>query len=90
MRWTKEQYADYIAKDKRRRARPIHEEQQDVDGQKANHKARTSDVDGDSHPKFRVAITLYVSDARRRDADGALTTILDCLVHAVRRFGGMD
>ena len=35
--------------------------------------------------RFRVTIDLLVSDNRRRDPDGAINTIMDCLVNAVRR-----
>jgi hypothetical protein len=45
--------------------------------------------EGDS-ARFRVTIDLLVSDNRRRDPDGAINTIMDCLVSAVRRFGEGD
>jgi hypothetical protein len=43
-------------------------------------------VDGAVHPKFRITVVLKFSDQRRRDGDGAYTTILDCLIIAARRF----
>jgi len=47
-------------------------------------------TDGVDHPKFRVTIVFNFSDDRRRDLDGAATTILDCLVATRRRLVAMD
>jgi len=89
-RWTAQDYADYQAKRERVRARPVHEELKDVDRPKANHKTRKARVDEAVHPKFRVTVTLRVSDKLRRDGDGALTTLLDCLVNTQGRLRSLD
>ena len=78
------------AGDKRTGPRAVDEKQQDADPWKAHHKTRVPRVDRAVHPKFRVTVTLYVADQRRRDADGAYTTILDALVKSVRRLGSVD
>lgn len=52
-----------------------------------------SEVDGKGHPRFRVGIRLLISSNQRRDADGAVATILDCMVKAIarlRRLRGLD
>ena len=72
------------------RPRAVLQEQQNVDSRKIDHRPKKAKVDGKVHPKFRVAITLFVSDKKRRDGDGAATTLLDALVESVRRFGSMD
>ena len=89
-RWTAQDYAYYQAKRERVRPCPQLQEQQDMDGKEANHKTRKARVDAAVHPKFRIAITLLVSDKRGRDGDGALSTLLDCLVTAARRLRSLD
>ncbi len=42
------------------------------------------------HGRFRVSVTILVSDKRDRDSDGCLSTLLDCLISAVGRLVGMD
>lgn len=42
------------------------------------------------HPRYRTRFVICVSDRRRRDADGAISTVLDCLVRAARRLAGLD
>lgn len=44
-----------------------------------------AEEDGALHPRYRITVTLLVSDNRRRDADGALSSLLDSLVRAVGR-----
>ncbi len=41
-------------------------------------------VDGTGHPQYEVSIVILISDERDRDLDGAVSTILDCLVHSIR------
>ena len=50
----------------------------------AEDQARTSTVDGagDRPDQFSISVVLRISDNRKRDLDGALTTLLDCLVKA--------
>ena len=42
-------------------------------------------VDGASENAFRISVTFRFSDKRRRDADGSLSTLFDCLIGSVRR-----
>lgn len=53
-------------------------------------KPKDKGADEPDHPRFGVAITLRVSDRRVRDGDGAESTILDCIIAAVRRLKKMD
>lgn len=54
------------------------------------HRQKEKAMDGSSYPQFRVTITYFVSDRRRRDAWGMAETIADCLVSASRRLLGTD
>ncbi len=47
-------------------------------------------VDGESISFYRVSIILRVSDRRARDADGAVTTLLDTILNAIGRLVNMD
>ena len=80
------------------RPRPIVQEQQDdradlatdqkrkkVSVPDADSETREAEVDEGSHPVYDLTVTIRVSDNRRRDLDGNLSTILDCLVQSVRR-----
>ena len=51
----------------------------------AHNKTGVQDVDEQVHPKFRVSVHLRYSNRRVRDIDGALSTILDCIVAARRQ-----
>ena len=66
------------------------EEQQVSDKGKADNKTRISKGDKENHRRFRVRITVRFSDNRRRDADGCLSTLLDCLTTARGRLLEMD
>jgi len=55
----------------------------------APHIAAPRKVDGVGHPQFRITVTLRFSDYRRKDPDGCLATIMDCLTHAVGRLVGL-
>lgn len=46
---------------------------------------RKSQVEKAMCPKFRVSITLDFADYRTRDADAALSTLLDCVIAARRQ-----
>ena len=61
------------------------QEQQAPGSRKARDKAGIPRVDAKMRGRFRVSITLFVSDNRERDADGALATLLDCMCHAAKR-----
>jgi len=93
-RWTSEEYELYLARTKacgsRYGAGPVVQERQANHGQKSGDAAQNQTVDDEVHPRFRVSILLRVSDHRRRDADGAVSTLLDCLVSAVGRLLAMD
>lgn len=67
------------------RSYPKLQEQQNAHSGKANHRPKEAEEDGRDHPRFEVSVDLLVSDERRRDADGALSTLLDCLVQALRK-----
>ncbi len=56
----------------------------------SDHKPRRAKNKQPDHPKYRVTIIWRVSDKRRRDNDGMLATVMDCLVHATRRLVGLD
>lgn len=62
----------------------------DADKGQAHHKPKKAKAHGASHPSYRVTIVFLQSDKRRRDLDGQLSTVLDCLRNAVRRFSAMD
>lgn len=51
--------------------------------------AGTQEVDGAGHPSFRIAVTLRFADYRRKDPDGCLATLMDCLNGAVGRLLGV-
>lgn len=72
------------------RPRSSVQESQDADARQVTHRSKEAKVDGKVHPKYRIAITLLVSDRRRRDGDGAVSTLFDCLVAAIRRLPGLD
>lgn len=52
--------------------------------------AGEAEMDAKCHPAYDLAVTIRVSDQRRRDLDGNLSTVLDCLVQAVRRLAPVD
>jgi hypothetical protein len=73
-------------------SRPVDEKPQDVDNEGGREAAETaaadyqtgvSTVEGEGHPKFRISVTLYISEGRR-DPTGMLETIAD-LITATRR-----
>lgn len=66
------------------------QERKDADTGEADNKAGKAKVDGAVHPSFRVTITARISDNRRRDLDGAASTILDSLVSAIGRLAPVD
>lgn len=69
------------------RTRPctLNEKSKDDGSRKIIHKTGTAKVDAASHPKFKVTVIVQISDNRRRDLDGNLTTILDCLCTSRRQ-----
>lgn len=47
-------------------------------------------MDGQCGSLYSISVTILVSDFRRRDGDGAVTTILDTILDAVGRQLGLD
>lgn len=85
MRCTPEQYEDMVARCQKHGARPQQEEQEVCGGKAGHSKARMPEMVRPLHPVFRLSITIRYSDKRRRDLSGALATIEDCLIDAVRQ-----
>ena len=88
MKFTYEQLAEYErrrAARARARAGAREEEQQAPDARPDDHEAGIPEVDSTVHPTFRVSVDLFYSDRRRRDGDGAATTLADCIITARRR-----
>lgn len=76
MRWTTEQLHEYEQRQalRKRGQRAKLQEQPHVDARPIDHKSKAPKGDGIDHPKFRISITLFYSDARRRDVDGAASS----------------
>lgn len=101
MRWTPEQFDDYNrrrveAGHTRIRTGPVIQElkadcvQPQYQAPVHMHGQEEKAVDGQRYPQFRVSITYFVSDRRRRDAWGMAETVADCIVSATRRLLGTD
>lgn len=90
MKWTHEQYEKYQAKRAWAKPRTQFQKQQDADARPADHRPEKAKVDGAMHGKFRVSITLLLSDKRDRDPDGAASTLMDCVMASIGRLGGVD
>ncbi len=59
------------------------------DGANANpDRSKDQKEDAGNHPRFKLTISVGMCDQRRRDLDGCLATILDCLVAAGRLLAG--
>lgn len=82
---TTEQYEDMVARCQKHGARPQQEEQEVCGGKAGHSKARMPEMVRPLHPVFRLSITIRYSDKRRRDLSGALATIEDCLIDAVKQ-----
>lgn len=54
------------------------------------HRGADKVVDEAGCGRFRVDITLLVSNKRDRDPDGCATTLLDCILDAIGRFARVD
>ena len=89
-RWNEADLADYQARRDGNRPRPVIQKQQDVDARTTDNRPQKTEVDGEGRSFYRVTVKLLVSDRRARDADGAISTLLDCLIAAVGRQLGMD
>ena len=51
-----------------------------------SHSPKSKKADEGNRKRFRITVDLLVSDNRRRDPDGAINTIMDCLV-STNKFG---
>jgi hypothetical protein len=77
------------------RSNPVVQEQQNSNSEVSEWKAAGSPLDdnqarvpenhGQDHGVFRLSVVVRVSDRRRRDLDGILSTLCDCLIRARRR-----
>lgn len=86
-RWTKAELDAYIAKRNicggtGARAYPVEEKQQASDQGQTDNKPKVSKVDRAVRPTYAIAISVFISDNRRRDIDNAATTLLDALMLA--------
>jgi len=72
------------------RPRPVIQERKDDDARQADNRPQKTKVDGEGGNLHGVTITLLISDKRDRDADGAITTILDTYLFALGRLLEMD
>ena len=66
------------------------EEQQVPDSRQVDNETGVSKGDKENHRRFRIGITVRFSDNRRRDLDGAMATIGDCIIAARGRLLDMD
>jgi hypothetical protein len=66
------------------------QEQQDAGSGPSDNRPQEAKTNGADNPEYRISVTLLVADHRQRDADGALSTVLDCLIHAIGRLTGLD
>lgn len=66
------------------------QEQQNDDERKDHHKPKKAKDNGAGHPSYRISVVFLQADKRRRDIDNQLSTVLDCLRDAIRRFSAMD
>ena len=92
MNWTREQY-ETLLRDravKRAGSRSIVQEQKNAFPGETHYEPGKAAMDGEGDQFYRVTVTLLVSDLQDRDADGAISTILDCINAAVGRLLGLD
>lgn len=85
-----EQYNEIINRPAIRARNPGHQHSelqkfQDAYQRPIDNEPKASKDDAENHPRYKISVELYYSDNYRRDADGALATILDCLIAAGRQ-----
>ena len=61
------------------------QEQKNYRREPAHNRPKTTAMDGIGCEQYALSVEVLVSDKRRRDLDGALATICDCLVAARRQ-----
>ena len=64
------------------------QEQQAADSGQAGDETRVPEVDEEVRGRFRISVDLYYQDRRRRDVDGAASTLADIIVATRRRLLG--
>ena len=69
-------------------ARPSVQKQEDNRGETAHHRPEGEEVDAGLYEGYLLEVEILVSDRRRRDLDGALATICDCIVAVGRQLEG--
>lgn len=102
MRLTRKEYDELIRRNPRLSQgdnggpRPIVQKHETLHPGQQDRKAADPDAgqhqetDGAHHKRFSVSIDFRISDNRRRDLDGMLATVMDCLQAARRRLDPMD
>ena len=66
-------------------SRPSLQQQEDHRGQAVGYSPKGTAMDGAGYEGYVLAVEILVSDRRRRDLDGALATICDCIVAVGRQ-----
>ena len=61
------------------------QKQKDNRGEATNNRPQGTAMDGAGYEGYVLAVEILVSDRRRRDLDGALATICDCIVATGRQ-----
>ena len=88
-RWTQSEFDNYQRQTGNRhpfdRPRPGVQEQEDHRRQTIDHGPEGKKVDGAGDCQHSLTVEVLMSDRRRRDLDGALATICDCIVAARRQ-----
>lgn len=75
--------------DTRSRSRSELQKQQNAMQRPIDDKPKESKMDAKRDQQFKISIAFLMSDNRRRDLDGMLTTILDCLCAAGRQMADL-
>lgn len=61
------------------------QKREDANEARTNNRPGKARMDETRNPRFKVSVTFRFSDNRKRDLDGALSTVLDCLIAAGRQ-----
>ena len=89
MEWTKHEFDEYKRVTGHRhpgdRPRASIQKQKDNRWKEIDNGSQMQKVDGGGDRQHHLSVEILVSDRRRRDLDGALATICDCIVTARRR-----
>ena len=87
-RWTKEEYERYQKDthniDQRNRACASKEELKVPCARKVDHQPEIPGMDETVQVPYTISVVCKYSDERRRDLDGALSTLLDCIVDVAK------